>query len=458
MLLFVGNGLQHRLQLVAHIDGHDGGGRFVRAETMIVPRAGDRDAQQILVIVHGLENRAQEQQKLRVLTRRIPRLKEIFPRIGGKRPVVVLAGTVHPGKGLFMQKALHAVLSGDRAHKLHGQLVVVCGNVHGAVHRRKLMLPRRRLVVLGLRHNAQLPQLVVELLHEIVHTFFDRAEIVVVELLPLGRPRAEQRAPGEDEILAPLEHFAVDEEILLLCAGGGSDSRNRGIAEQPQDAHRLLRQRLHRAQERGLFVKRRAGIGRKRRRDAQHPVLHECIARRVPGGIAPCLEGSAQAAGGKARGIRLALHELLAGEFHDRPPVAQGMDEAVMLFRRDAGHGLEPVGVMGRAALDRPVLHGVRHHGSDLRGQTLVVMDRVDDLLIGLVRQAGLHDRLGKHHGTEYLWYVAHIRHSFLIGIKRRKCLIMRKRHWHTDHAIRDAIAVSTERFYYRRRHLSSPG
>ncbi len=38
--------------------------------------------------------------------------------------------------------------------------------------------------------------------------------------------------------------------------------------------------------------------------------------------------------------------------------VVGGGDEGVMLFGGDAGHGIEDVGVVGRALLDGPIFHG----------------------------------------------------------------------------------------------------
>ena len=93
-----------------------------------------------------------------------------------------------------MQQADQPVAGSHLLHDLHGQLVVVGGDVGGGVDGRQLMLGRGHLVVLGLGQNAQLPELLVQVRHILRHTGLDNAEIMVVHLLTLGGLGAEQRA------------------------------------------------------------------------------------------------------------------------------------------------------------------------------------------------------------------------------------------------------------------------
>ena len=69
------------VELVAEEDGNDGGGRLVGAETVVVARRGDGDAEQVLIIVNGLDDGAQEEQELRVFVRRVAGLKEVHARV-----------------------------------------------------------------------------------------------------------------------------------------------------------------------------------------------------------------------------------------------------------------------------------------------------------------------------------------------------------------------------------------
>ncbi len=102
--------VQNGGQLIAEEDGDNGGGRFARAETMVVSGGCDAYSHKVLIIVNGFYNRSQKQQKLHVFMRRFAGREQVLARVGCHGPVVVLAGAVHAVKGLFMQKADEIVL------------------------------------------------------------------------------------------------------------------------------------------------------------------------------------------------------------------------------------------------------------------------------------------------------------------------------------------------------------
>ena len=347
------------LQLLTEEDREDRGRRLLRAEAVVISGKRDRAAQKLLILVHALDERRQEQQKPRVLARRAARREQVVAGIGGERPVVVLAAAVHAREGLFVQQADQPVPLGDPFHDLHRELILVVCGIGVGVDRRHLMLRRRDLVVLGLGQDAKLPKLLVQLLHICRDARADGAEIVVVQLLPLGRSRAEKRPAAQAQILAPEVKLLVDEEILLLRADLGKDLLRLVVSEQAQDAHGLTADGVDGAQQRRLFVERLAGIGAENGRDAEAAVLDEGEGGGVPSGVASGLKRGAQAAGGEGGGVRLAADELLAGEVHNDPSAADGVDEAVVLLGGHAGERLEPVGEMGRAVLQRPDLHAV---------------------------------------------------------------------------------------------------
>ena len=137
------NGIENAGDLVAEEHGEDRRGRFAAAETVVVGSSRDGDAQQVLVFVHGLQDRREDEQELRVFLRRVAGVQKIFAAVGGKRPVVVLARAVHARERLFVQQAHHAVPVRHALHALHDELVVIGGDVHRGIDARELVLDRK---------------------------------------------------------------------------------------------------------------------------------------------------------------------------------------------------------------------------------------------------------------------------------------------------------------------------
>ena len=79
-----------------------------------------------------------------------------------------------------------------------------------------------------------------------------------------------------------------------------------------------------------------------------------------------------------------------------------------MLFRRDAGHGLEPVREVGDALFDRPVLHGVGHDVGHLQVQGLSVLNGLAQRFIGVLGQALAHCRVAKDQAAKQFRDVRH--------------------------------------------------
>ena len=333
-----------------------------------------------------------------------------------------------------MEQAHHAVLGRHGLHDLHGQLVVVGGQVRGGIDGGQLMLSRCHFVVLRLGQNAQFPEFLVEFLHERRYPGLDGAEIVVIQLLALGRAGTEERPAGVDQVRTAVIERAVHQEILLLRSHAGPYTVDILIAEQMQDPHGLPVERLHRPQQRGLFVQRFAAVGAKCRGNIKGMALHKSVGGGIPGGIAPGLEGGPQAAGGERRGVRLSFNQFLAGKLQNHPSIGRGGNEAVVLFRGDAGHGLEPVGKMGGALFHRPVLHGGSHRIGHRQIQLGSLINGLAQGVIHLCRQAGLHHPIVKYHAAKILRYTLHNGH-LTRKIKKRRCagrrtLLRRHRRW----------------------------
>ena len=145
----------------------------------------------------------------------------------------MLAGTVNAGIGLLMKQADQVVTEGDLLHGLHDKLVVVGGDVRGGKNGGHLVLRRCHLVVLGLGRDAHLPEFGIEVIHVIGDPVFNGAEILVLELLALGRGRAEDRSSCQHQV-DPLQiEFLVDQEVFLFRAYGRGYFRGSGIAQRP---------------------------------------------------------------------------------------------------------------------------------------------------------------------------------------------------------------------------------
>ena len=296
---------------------------------------------------------------------------------------------------------------GHVLHDLHGELVVVHGNVGLAEHRSALMLAGGHLVVLGLGVDAQLPQLLVQIRHEGLDAGTNGAEIVVFHLLTFGRIGAEEGASGEDQIGTLGVVLGVHQEVLLLHADGGYHALGL-LAEELEHPAGLVADGVHGAQQRGLLIQHLAGVAAKRGGDIEGIVLNKGIAGGVPGRVSSGLEGGAQAAGGEAGGVGLALHQLLAGKLHDDAAAIRGGKEAVVLFRVDSRHGLEPVGEMGGALLNGPILHGVGHHAGHMGRQSSAFRHGFLQRLINALGQVGAHDLVVEHHTSKQFRDVFH--------------------------------------------------
>jgi hypothetical protein len=252
-----------------------------------------------------------------------------------------------------------------------------------------------------LREDAELPELLVEVGHILGHARMERAEVVVVELLSLGRPGSEERAARVAQVLALFVELAVDQEILLLRAHSRVNALGARVAEEPQDAQSLHVEHLDGAQQRRFLVEHLAAVGTEDGRDAERVFFYKGIGSRVPGRVAARFKGGAQAAGREGGRVRLALDELAAGELHDDLAVVQRRNEAVVLFGRDAGHGLEPVRVMSRALLHRPVLHGVGDNVRYWHVELSAFGYAFFKSLVGVLRETLLHDLVVEDHAAE---------------------------------------------------------
>ena len=250
--------------------------------------------------------------------------------------------------------------------------------------------------MLGLGEYAQLPQFLVQILHEGKNSLFDNAEVVVVQFLPTRRFRTEKGTAGVNQVFTFFPHFFIYEEIFLFRTNSTVDADSIN-AEQLQQLAGCFAGCIHGTQKRSLFIQHFAGVGAEGCRNAQAVIFDKCIGGRVPCCIATSFEGCTQAAGREAGSIRLALNQLFAGEVHNNTAFGSRRNEAFMLFSSNTSHRLEPVGEMSAAMLQSPVLHSIGDDISNFQIQRSACQHCCLICLIGCSRQTILHNAFVKN-------------------------------------------------------------
>ena len=297
-----------------------------------------------------------------------------------------------PANGFSCRSAWRPWRSATRPQHRHRHLVVVDGDVRLLEHRRHLELRRRDFVVPRHDRHAELVQLVLRLGDARLDALRDAAEVVVLELLAARRRRADERAARHHEVGAQREVAAVDEEVFLLGSERGVDALHALVAEQLEQLDRLGGERIGAAEQRRHLVERLTVVADEDRRDAERAraarLDDEHRARRVPRRVAAGLPRGAQAAGGEARRVGLALDELRAGERLERLAVVVEVEEGVVLLGRQPGLRLEPVREVRHAAADRPLLDDLRDRGRDLEVELLSVPDGRGELRVDVLAAA----------------------------------------------------------------------
>ena len=185
-------------------------------------------------------------------------------------------------------------------------------------------------------------------------------EIMVVQLLVLGRTVAEEGASGNHQVCTGgIEPF-IHKEVLLLPAQIGIDLVYAGV-EVFADGHCGVTDGLERLLERSLVVQGFSGVGNKDSGDAEGVVQDENRRGGIPGRIAARFERGTDAAAGEGRGVRLLLGQHFPVEGFNDAAFPVVVDQGVVLLGRSFRQGLEPVGNMGYTVLDGPLLHAAGH-------------------------------------------------------------------------------------------------
>ena len=139
---------------------------------------------------------------------------------------------------------------------LHGELVVVRRGICAGEHGRKLILARRYLLMLRFCKHAKLPQLPVKLRHKRLYPCVQRAEVVIVQLLALGRFGAEKRPSAQHKVASFCPKLLINKKVFLLRADRRVYPFYIFPAHRAHEPQRLAAYKLHRAQKRRFFIQR----------------------------------------------------------------------------------------------------------------------------------------------------------------------------------------------------------
>ena len=98
----------------------------------------------------------------------------------------MLAGSVDAIKWLFIEQACKSMLLCSFAENVHGELVVINSGVCFGEYRGKFELGRGDFIMFGLGIDAELPEFLVDILHEFRNTGRDGSEVMIAEFLALA--------------------------------------------------------------------------------------------------------------------------------------------------------------------------------------------------------------------------------------------------------------------------------
>ena len=113
--------------------------------------------------------------------------------------------------------------------------------------------------MLCLRWNTILPQILVQLSHEMRNLILDHAEVLIVKLLSLRCRCAKQCTSSQLQVKSLIELILVNQKVLLLWSNGSSYLRW-CLTKQLQDTKCLLVNGIHGTKKWCLVIQRLACI------------------------------------------------------------------------------------------------------------------------------------------------------------------------------------------------------
>ena len=174
-----------------------------------------------------------------------------------------------------------------------------------------------------------------------------------------------QGAAGDHKVRSRGIERLINKEIFLLPSEVGIYLRDR-LVEEAADRGGRIRNGLEGLFERSFVVQGLTGVGDEHRRDAERVINDEHRGSRIPGRVAPRLEGGADAAVRERGGVRLLLGEGFSVESLDDSTLAVIVDQGIVLLGGTLGQRLEPMRHMGDMVFHSPFLHTFGHSVSGL--------------------------------------------------------------------------------------------
>ena len=376
--------------LLTEETGYDGRRSLVGTESVSIGGRHDGRLQQSVVTPYTHECLHDEDHEAEIVLNRLARSMEEHPCVGGKAPVVMLARTIDAGKRLFVEQYTETMLASHFLHKTHEEHIVVHSEVGVLENWRQLKLVWSHLVVTGLARDAEFQSLNLKVLHKCLHSVGNRAEIVVVHLLVLGRVVTHEGASCEEQVGTSRIETFIHKEIFLFPTQVGSHLLHVRV-EITAHLRSCHIHGMEGTQERSLIVECLTAITDKDGWNTKCVVDDEHWTRWVPCRIATCLEGATNTARWERTGIRFLLNEQLAREFLHHTTFSIVLDEGVVLLGSPFSERLEPVGVVGDAIFGSPLLHTCCHSICYVAVEACTIVNYVNHLLIHILWQVLVH-------------------------------------------------------------------
>ena len=188
------------------------------AKSLVISHICRRFTQKISMFIYCFQDTGEDQKELNIFMRCFARIQKIDSVICGKRPVVMLTGTVHTCKWFLMKDTAHSMTAGNLFKDTHHHLVLVCCDIDRCINRCKLMLCRSNLIMLCLCRNSKLPAFFIYLFHVCGNSLTDTSEVMVIHFLSLRRHSTKKGSACIDQVFSLKPFLFIDQEIFLLCS------------------------------------------------------------------------------------------------------------------------------------------------------------------------------------------------------------------------------------------------